>query len=124
MSDKNKTHTRQFVELGDAKSRMNQLFGEENLPLQLLDRRMISSEIDRNTKAFVTPLTSPIETLIQLMRELHETPSTRSTEENVASRPSRSSVHRSQKVSEATKTPRSALTTANTTNPIAPFQHL
>ena len=93
------------------KFRMNLLFGEENPPAQLLDCRMILSEIDGKTTAFVTPPTTPIEMLIQLVGELHERPSTRSTEENVASRPTRSSIHRSDKVSGATKTLRSALTT-------------
>ena len=57
ISEESRTLSRQFVELGGVNhSGESGSDGEENLPAQLLDRGMTSSEIDRSINAIVAPL--------------------------------------------------------------------
>ena len=92
MSKENKTPTRQFVEVGDAHNSGESASEiEENLQSQLIDRRFSSSEVDRRINGIVAPLGTPLETLIQSVKELSERSSNRATEGNAASeRPERS----------------------------------
>ena len=77
MSGENRTPTRQFVEIGDARHSGESVSdGEENLRAELLNRRMTSCEIDRRMNTFVTPLSTQLEALIQSVRELNEESST------------------------------------------------
>ena len=59
--------------------------GVEILQLQLLDRGMSSSKVDRKINAIVAHLTTPLETLIQSMRDFNESSSNHSTDENSSS---------------------------------------
>ena len=95
MSEENRTSTGGLVEFGDAHSLGESVSdGEENLRPQLRDRRMTSSEINRRINAIVVPLSTQVEMLTQLVRELNERNSTRSSEGKVACDRSRSSSHR------------------------------
>ena len=96
MSEENRTPTRQFGDVGDSHHWGESASkGKDNLQSQSLDRRMFSSEVDRRIKAIVAPLAAQLETIIQLVRELCERSSNRSTEGNAASERSRSSCQRS-----------------------------
>ena len=106
MSEKNRTPTIQFGQVGDVHhSGESASDGEENLRSQLLDRRMSSSEVDWRMSAIVTPISRQLEMpisrqlemLIQSGRELRERSSARRTEGNETSERSRSSGQRSDK---------------------------
>ena len=63
--------------------------------LQLLDRRMSSSEVDSGINGIIALLATELELLNQSVRELSERKWNRSTEGNAASERSRSSGQRS-----------------------------
>ena len=87
MSEKNRTPTRQFVEIVEAQHDSAESASdlEDNLQSQLLERRISSTELDRRITAIVAPLAIQLETLIQSVGELSERSFNRSTEGNVAS---------------------------------------
>ena len=96
MSEANRTTTWQFVEIGDTHvSTESASDVEDNLQSQLLDWKLGSSEVGRRNNAIVAPQATPLETLIQSVRELCEKSSNRSIEGNVGSRQSKSSGQRS-----------------------------
>ena len=96
MLEVNRAPARQLVEIGIVHhSDESASDGEENLLSQLLDRWMISSEIEKMLNAIVAPLSTQLEMLIQSVTELSERSLTLSTEGNVTSDRSRSSGQRS-----------------------------
>ena len=61
MSERNKTPTRQFVEIGDAHGPVESASDvEDNLQSQLLKRKLSSSEVDRGINAMVAPLATQL----------------------------------------------------------------
>ena len=80
-SEENRTLTRQFVENGDLHaSGESGSEAEDQVQSQLLDRKILSSEVDRKINAIVAQLATQLETLIQSVTELSERSSNRSTE--------------------------------------------
>ena len=114
MSEENRSPTRRFIPMGEGHSLAESASGvEDNLQSQMLERTS-SSEDDRRLKTVFTPMTTPLETLIQSVKELSEKNSNPSVERNVASGQSRLSGHCFHIVTAATRHPRSNWT--NTTN--------
>ena len=96
MSERNRTPTRSFIEVGNVHhSGESADEGEDNLQLQLLDRKMSSGEVDGRINAIVAPLATQFATLIQSVKELSERNSNHPTERNAESERSRSSGQRS-----------------------------
>ena len=94
MSEGNRTPTGRFVEVNDVhRSGESASEGEDNLRVQLLDRRMSSCEFDRKINAIIAPLSTQLEKLIQSVSELCERNLTHLTEGNAASGRSRLSVN-------------------------------
>ena len=92
MTERNRTPTRQFVEVGDAHvSAESASDVGDKLQPQLLERKLSPSEVDRRIKSMIATLAMQLETLIQSVTKLSERSSNRSTEGNVASEQSRSS---------------------------------
>ena len=108
MFEENSTPTRQFIPLGEGHSSAESASDvEDNLQFQ-------SSEDDRRIKVVLTPMYTPLETLIQSVKELSEKNSKPSVEKNMASGQSRLSGQCFDNVTAATRQPRSDWT--NTTN--------
>ena len=86
ISEKNRTPTRQSVEVGHVHhSGESASEGGDNLKSQPLDRGMYSIEVNRRINAIVAPLAAQLETIFQSVRELRERSSNHLTEGNPAS---------------------------------------
>ena len=68
MSEEYRIPTKPFVELGDLHHLSGSASEEDNLPSQLLDRRLTPSEVDRRINAIVASLATQLRTLIQSVK--------------------------------------------------------
>ena len=92
MSEGKRTATRRHVEIGD--THVSAQSGGDvkvNLQSQVLKQKLSPREVDRRINGIVAPLATPLEMLIQSVKDLSERSSNRSTERIVPSERSRPS---------------------------------